>query len=75
MKQGKKTREFYFGNVKLEILTGQPRGERWQFGRGIGVWRSGGLSRLHFGSLGVACRAAGMDEVTEGECRGGKTEL
>lgn len=72
LKRGRKNQEFCFGKVKFEMRAGHPQGERWQLGRGSGVWRAGECSGLRLKGLGVACRAAGMDEATEGKCRGGE---
>ena len=72
LKWGRKNQELCFGNVKFEIGAEHTRGERWPSGRGREDWRSGEGSGLCLKGLGAACRAGGMDEATEGECRGGK---
>lgn len=59
-----KNLEFYFENVKCEVLAEYPHGEKWQLGRGIWVWRSGEWPGLHLKSLRTVYKAAGMDEVT-----------
>lgn len=59
-----KNLEFYFENVKCEVLAEHPCGEKWQLGRGIWVWRSGEWPGLRLKRLRTVYKAAGMDEVT-----------